>query len=465
MVMRRINRRIFAYGMAFAPMLRSVWAQDAHDYVGQYLTATKINTRVLGNEGPTTEHWTFKTNSTLPIIWAKQGQELRLRLSNELDEAVSLHFFGVRGAADMMTVIVQPGPSNSVEVVFTPPDAGTFWFGPLLNASKHREMGLSGILIVQGSEPQSYYDVPLILDDWLIGDDGKIEADFANLDRASGEGRLGNWFTVNGEFKPNIKLPVDRIARLRLLNVANSRSMNIALKGAVAVVVALNGQPILPAPLGLKTLVLEPGQTADVILSEAQEQVTVALDLFEDVVELAFLDAAGYRRSITAVAALRPNPVSILDPAILPRDIAIAIEGGQRGGLKSARVGKDVLDLRAMLEQGLAWSIGGNAGLGAPPLFDAKFGEVLRLNIENKTIFSQPLYIHGHVWLDTTLMPTTLIGPQLPPVWSDSIVVEAKATAQVLLVTANAGTWAIQSLLAERCDAGLIGAFTVADMP
>jgi hypothetical protein len=32
-------------------------------------------------------------------------------------------------------------------------------------------------------------------------------------------------------------------------------------------------------------------------------------------------------------------------------------------------------------------------------------------------------------------------------------------------VADNSGTWAIQSLMAERCDAGLIGAFTVADMP
>jgi FtsP/CotA-like multicopper oxidase with cupredoxin domain len=141
------------------------------------------------------------------------------------------------------------------------------------------------------------------------------------------------------------------------------------------------------------------------------------------------------------------------------------LEGGQRGGLKTANVGKDTLDLRAMLEQGLAWSIGGGAGLGSPPLFEAQFGESLLLRFENKTAFAQPIYIHGHVWRTDPLPKAGQIGPQLPAVWADTLNIPAKSQASVFMVATNPGTWAIQSLLAERCDAGLIGAFTVADMP
>ncbi len=463
MDMRRINRRQFVVSAVGAAAATPVVAQDA--YSGQYLIATKTKSQILDVESPVTEHWHFKTASDQPIIRARQGQELRLRLFNELDEALWLHFFGVRAVADMMTVTVQPGSGNSVEVVFTPPDAGTFWIGPLSNASKQREMGLYAMLIVEESLPQQYHDVPLIFDDWSIGEDGVIEADFANLDRASGEGRLGNWFTVNGVFKPHISLPPDKTVRLRLLNVANTRSMNVVFKGVEAQVVALQGQPILPQPLGLKTLELEPGQRADLILTEAQEQVVIALDLYEDVVETAFLDAPGYGQKPLPVVALPLNPLPLLDATATPRDIPIIIEGGQKGSLKSAHVGQDVLDLRAMLERGLAWSIGGGAGLGATTLFQAAWGENLHLSFDNKTAFAQPLYVHGHVWMDATTTSSSMIGPQLPPNWTDTVVVAAKSTLKVRLVANNPGTWAIQSLLAERCDAGLIGAFIVADMP
>jgi FtsP/CotA-like multicopper oxidase with cupredoxin domain len=465
MMMRHLNRRQFASGLLVLPLAAQAFAQDANSV--QTITAKKTKSQLLGPESPPTEHWHFETASGQPIIRAKQGQELRLKIVNELDEPLWLHFFGVRAAADMMTVQVQPGLQNSLDVVFTPPDAGTFWFGPLLNASKHRELGLSGMLIVEEAINFSapYADVPLIFDDWIISDDGKIETDFTNLERASGEGRLGNWFTVNGTFKPRIALPKDRTVRLRLLNVANTRSMNIAFKGVEALVIARDGQQLLPTPIGLKALELEPGQRADVVLLDAQEQVVIAIDLFEDVVEAAFLDASGYNGKNTLMPIIPPNPLPVLDPSLLPREVNIVLEGGQRGGLKSAKVGKDTLDLRAMLEQGLAWSIGGAAGLGSPPLFEAQFGETLALSFENKTAFSQPLYIHGHAWRVDPPTKGAFIGPQLPAVWSDTVTVPAKSTVRVLMVANNSGTWAIQSLMAERCDAGLIGAFTVADMP
>jgi FtsP/CotA-like multicopper oxidase with cupredoxin domain len=463
MKMRPLNRRQFAGALAILAVPSLVTAQES--FSGQYITATKTKTQLLGPESPPTEHWHFATADEQPIIRAKQGQELRLRVFNELDEPLWLHFFGVRAASEMMTVNVQPGRANSLEVVFTPPDAGTFWFGPLLNASKQREMGLFGMLIVEEANPPPYADIPLIFDDWMIGDDGVIESDFANLERASGDGRLGNWFTVNGVFKPRIDLPGDKPVRLRLLNVANTRSMNIAFKGVEALVVARDGQPVLPTPLGLKTLELEPGQRADVVLTQAQAQVVVALDLFEDVVEVAFLESEGVDQKNAEVMPLPANPMPVIEALAPVREINILLEGGQKGRLKSAKVGKDVLDLRAMLEQGLAWSIGGGAGIGSPPLFEAQFGETLQLNFKNNTAFAQPLYVHGHVWRLASPPVGSLIGPPMPPVWTDTVVVPANAEVKMLMVANNSGTWAIQSLLAERCDAGLIGAFTVADMP
>jgi FtsP/CotA-like multicopper oxidase with cupredoxin domain len=352
-----------------------------------------------------------------------------------------------------------------LEVLFTPPDAGTFWFGPLLSASKQRELGLAGMLIVEESEPQPYQDIPLVFDDWSLGDDGKIEEDFANLDRAAGEGRLGNWFTVNATYKPHIALDAEKPGRLRLLNVANTRTINVLLKGVEGLVLARDGQPVWPESIETSPIILAPGQSADVLLTFAQDVVSVALDLFEDVVEVAFLEAGSYgRKTLPWNSRLPANPVSLLLDTVVPRDIALPLEGGIKGGLQSAKVGKDVLDLRAMLEQGLAWSIGGSSGIGSPLLFEAGKGETLRLFFENRTSFEQVLYVHGHVWTERTALAAGQTGPELPAKWMNTLVVPAKTSKSVVMIADNPGTWAIQSLIAERCDAGLIGSFVV-DMP
>jgi FtsP/CotA-like multicopper oxidase with cupredoxin domain len=463
MMMRRIDRRRFSAGLALGLVSRPGFGIAQQPYSGQTLTAATTTTQLLGPESPPTQHWYFKTQSGPPILHAMQGQELRFRIINELDEAIWLHFFGLRGPSDMMTVQVSEKNNTGVEVVFTPPDAGTFWFGPLLNASKQREMGLSGLLIVDETEAQNFQDIPLVFDDWSLNDDGKIEQDFANLDRAAGEGRLGNWFTVNGKLKPRITLDPEMPVRLRLLNVANTRSLKITFKGLDGLVLALDGQPIWPRGLEPGGLELAPGQRADVLVTEAQEQMVIAIDLYEDVVEAAFFDAPGYgRKTLPRDFRLPANPLLPMDPSALPRDVTIAIEGGLKGGLQKSRVGKDELDLRAMLEQGLAWAIGGSSGLGSPPIFAAQKGEVLRLIFENKTAFEQVLHVHGHVW--TNHVPA-VSGPEQPASWTDTLVIPAKAVITVMMVADNPGTWAIQSLMAERCDAGLIGAFTVSDMP
>ena len=112
----------------------------------------------------------------------------------------------------------------------------------------------------------------MVFDDWVIGSDGrKIEADFANLNRAAGEGRLGNWFTVNGTLKPRITLDPEKPARLRLLNVANTRTMNIMFKGVEARVLARDGQPVVPESLDLPRSHLLRVKVLDLLLTEAQD--------------------------------------------------------------------------------------------------------------------------------------------------------------------------------------------------
>ncbi len=228
------------------------------------------------------------------MLRARQGSELKVRIVNNLEREIWFHWFGVRGPSEMMTLNIEPGDENAVDCVFTPPDAGTFWFGPLTDASRQRGMGLYGMLVIEEKQlAPALTDIPLIIGDWKIGEDGKIDESFGDLQAAVGEGRLGNWFTVNGTYRPRIKLPADKPCRLRVLNAANARSMGLQFKGMDPLVVALDGQPISPRHGGVLGLVLQPGQRVDLVLDAGRENVAVALEISGDIVEVCYLEREG----------------------------------------------------------------------------------------------------------------------------------------------------------------------------
>lgn len=455
-----MNRRKFittAAGIMLAPRL-SVAQEDTGYTV---LTAENSEMQLLGKGNGKSPVWRFQKEKPIAVLRAKQGQQFRGQFINKLDQEVWLHWFGVRGQAEAMTINVPQGADNQVEILFTPPDAGTFWFGPMLHASEQRDRGLYGMLIVEEAQPQEFFDVPLIIDDWMLDDAGKPTGKFGDLNAAIGEGRLGNWFTLNGAYKTHIPVDLGRPARLRLLNVANVRQMNVLFKGADVYVMALDGQPVALKALGQEALKLAPGQRADLLLSDMKAQVVVALDLFEDIVEIGYLDAVGLPvpHEIPDNFMLPLNPISILGDISTAREIPIVIAGGAKGGLKSAKVGDTELDMRGLLEKGLAWAFNGIAGVGGPTLFEAQLGETLILVVDNTTSFPQPLHIHGHVW---QVIETDGEHAENQP-WRDTAVVPGLSKIKLAVVADNLGLWVLQSLVAERADAGLLGAFRVTE--
>ena len=455
---RRISRREFLAASAIVGLpLPARAGIDEAIYHGQYLRAEKTSSPLLGQGAPETRHWHLRNADGLPSLRAKQGEEFRFRLFSTLEEEFYLHFFGMRGASSAMTVHLVPGPTDT-EVVFTPPDAGTFWFGPLVKSSRQRELGLSGMLIVDEVVPTGFHDVPLILDDWKISDSGVIDPDFGNLEAAAGEGRLGNWFTVNGKLKPRIFVDTTGYVRLRLLNVANTRTMNLQFKNADLMIVSWDGQPIKPALLGNEMLALAPGQRVDLVVTESYDEISLLIEQQTDVVEAAFITVPPEAtKALPLDFQLPGNPIAVVDTNLVPRIVPLLIEGGLKGGLLSARVGDVTLDLRTMLERGLAWAVNGIAGPSGVAVFEAIRGETLLLEINNKTKFEQPLHIHGHVWHLLSLNGIPAEGQS----WRDTMVIPAETTAKCLFIADNRGDWAVQSLIAERSDAGLFANFRV----
>ncbi len=455
-----LSRRRFVGGMGVVLAQPQIAFGEESPDGFRILRAQKADVALLENPAIKTPLWQFSNEDKGPLLRAKQGDELKIRIVNMLDREIWFHWFGVRGPADMMTLNIQPGEANAVDCIFTPPDAGTFWFGPLTDASRQREMGLYGLLVVEEKQLNiPFFDVPMIVDDWKIDEDGKLDDSFGDLEAAVGAGRLGNWFTVNGSYKPHIKIPADRPCRLRFLNAANVRAMSFQFKGVDPLLVALDGQPLSPRHAGDQDLTLSPGQRMDLVFDSGNEDVSVALDLFEDIVEICYLEREGSSSAGTLADnfALPMNPISTNLDLEKAKPVPVVIAGGAKGGLKSAKFKNEVLELRALLEQGMAWAINDVAGPGGEPIGRFAKGETIIFEIDNKTSFEQPLHIHGHVWQLIDEGGTPKEGQP----WMDTAVVPGMQKQKLAFIADNPGTWALQSLVAERVDSGLIGSFVV----
>jgi FtsP/CotA-like multicopper oxidase with cupredoxin domain len=454
--MIKLSRRSFLVLTSAIPVSRAAWAQvDASFPV---LSVEKASASLLQDIRIGSDVLQFRGVGTLPILRAKQGQPWHFRLVNGTDEDFAFQLLGVRGPVDAMNIAL-PAKSAGIDVKFTPPDAGTYWLSPMTKISEHRDRGLSAMLIVEEVTETGLLDVPVILDDWIIADDGKLDETFGDLERAIGAGRMGNWFTVNRAFKPRLAVPRQTPLRLRVLNVANMRTMNVSFRGAGAKLLALDGQPLAQSQaLGTSPLQIAPGQRADVLVEGLTELAALVLELGEDAVEIAFLDPVQAPLPKVTRAepySLPPNPVVAVGDT--PRIVPIVLEGGEKGGLQRAEVGFETLELRKMLELGLAWAMNGIAGFGGPALFTAKRGETLALEIENRTNFEQVLGVQGHVWRLVELNGEVSTAQTQ----RDTVVIPVKAKAKLLLLAENPGGWLLQSLHAERADSGLMVSFRV----
>jgi FtsP/CotA-like multicopper oxidase with cupredoxin domain len=76
--------------------------------------------------------WGYEGTVPGPVLRGRLGEELRVRLINELSEPTSIHWHGVRvpnamdGVPGLTQASVEPGAS--FEYVFRATEAGTFWY-------------------------------------------------------------------------------------------------------------------------------------------------------------------------------------------------------------------------------------------------------------------------------------------------------------------------------------------------
>ncbi len=174
-----------------------------------------------------------------PTLHVDQGSEITVQVSNDGDIETTVHWHGLRldnrydGVPHETQEPIPIGGTFAYQVQF--PDAGLYWYHPHLREDFAQEMGLYAPIIVEPADP-GYWPIAdrqltLTLDDLLV-EDGHVAPFRRSGPTFTAMGRFGNVMLINGATPYSGEAAVGEVVRLYLVNTANTRIFNIAVRGA-----------------------------------------------------------------------------------------------------------------------------------------------------------------------------------------------------------------------------------------
>jgi FtsP/CotA-like multicopper oxidase with cupredoxin domain len=400
-------------------------------------------------DGRAFDVWAYNGQVPGPTLRVRLGDTVRVRFTNKLPQATTIHWHGVRvpnsmdGVPGVTQPPVQPGETFIYE--FTPKDAGTFWFHPHLHSSEQVERGLFGALIVDDATPRPYSrDELWVLDDWLLTPEGALFPEFNTRHDLAHDGRWGNWVTVNGRTTPRLQVRPGERVRLRLLNVANGRVFVPDFSGLAARVIAVDGL-YTARPIELGRFEMAPGNRVDL-----------------DIVIPA--EAAGRRFTVTDRFTRQVIPLAEIavdgDPIATPQFDSPAhahVPAWQRPEGATPLRAEFRLNAQSGGPFGIQWTINGAAMEHASHALPEQrehlpIGEFSRVRFVNESYRLHPMHIHGLFF--------KVLARNGVPVdeghFRDTVLVHPKETVDIGTVPEDAGRWMLHCHILEHAESGMM---------
>jgi FtsP/CotA-like multicopper oxidase with cupredoxin domain len=395
--------------------------------------------------GQTVSMYTYNGQFPGPLLFAHAGDRVIVHFTNQLPEATTVHWHGLRipDAMDGSPRIQSPvPPAGTFTYDFVVPEAGSFWYHPHVRANEQIEKGLYGPIVVRGAKEPAY-DVEryLVLDDILLDGAGNFVPFMSGMEAM--HGRFGNQLLTNG--KPNgsgLNPPVAgrvQVERWRLVNTSNARTMELSIKGASFRVIGTDGG-LLEKPYTTSRLTLPVGQRYDleVILEEPGTAELLSWVLVSD--------GNGGAREI-------PITVFTLDVGDAHRNFRAAT-------WTPAPIPNRVVDGTATLtfdavndpQMGLMWRINGESHPEFP-LFTFTQGQTVRMRLVNKVMPEHPFHLHGQFF--------RVENDASQPGLKDTVLVGGGQTVEITAFLDNPGRWMAHCHILEHAELGMMAEYVV----
>lgn len=384
-----------------------------------------------------------------PLLDVQQGQRVVVHFTNELPDATTIHWHGMRLPAGMDGTLaaqqpITPGETFTYEFVAL--DPGYFWFHPHMDGENQIERGLYAPLLVRGGPaPEVANERVFMLDDVKLESTGQLSTQTTQLDLMMG--RQGNVLLVNGKPDRELSCSDGTRERWRFVNSANGRFFNLELPGHRFLVIGWDGGP-LETPYETDRLLIAPGERYDVLV-ELKGEVGTALELLnlhydrghdlpdpgpKPVMHLRFDDVA------TVVPAALPNMWGDTPP--------IDVSGAGERELLLTEI-MDDLDPTAEPQ----FFINGERWPDVAPI-EGALGTTEIWTLKNDAEMDHPFHLHGMFF---QILDGALAGGN-----KDTVIVPKESTVKVAVKFDAPGDWMFHCHILEHAERGMMGVLQVA---
>ncbi|TMN22951.1 copper oxidase [Lentibacillus cibarius] len=400
--------------------------------------------------GKTTETMGYNGDYLGPAIRVRKGEEVSVKVENELDEITTIHWHGleVDGDADGGPHSgIKPGTSWSPEFKIQQP-AATLWYHPHPEQETGKQVykGLAGLFLIEDEVsdrldiPKEYgvNDFPLVIQDKRFNSDGSFEYNLGMHDVMNG--LQGATMLVNGAVNPLLEVPSGMV-RLRLLNGSNASVYDLNFSNNQSFYQIASDGGFLEKPEKMDNLVLGPAERAEILVNFSDLKKGEMVRLQNKGSEFMKFTAKGKSQKdftipnkLTTIEKIEPNQ------AVKTRDFVF--EGmGPTVNINGKQFDMDRIDEEVQLNDTEIWEISNESGMG----------------MMGGTV--HPFHAHGVQFQvlkrDGNPPPANETG------WKDTVIVNPGEKVKVIATFKYPGDFMYHCHILEHEDAGMMGQFRV----
>ena len=413
------------------------------------LTAAAFDWAITGEKN--IRAWGFNNQLPGPVLRAKKGDTLIIKIKNELAEPTVIHWHGIRLPASMdgtgeAQKPIQPG--EEFEYRFVVPDAGTFWYHSHQNETVQMERGMYGALIVEDdADPVVDADKVFMIDDMKLKRDNSFKKgnSFSRWAERH-DGRQGDSLLINGKENTVINMHAGQTERWRFINSSSARYFVLHLDGRSFKIIGTDGG-LIEEPVTVTEVLLTPGERVDILAGPFAEGETFSIGSLS-YNRSTFLRAKRERFATVMVGDARPSVALI--PGMLRKIEPLAS--------KDAAVTRKVkLSVGASMKHGIDFLVNGTMHANDKPVY---VGELQVWEVSNTSLMDHPFHLHGYFF---QVLEDKGKAPGYTA-WKDTINLKPRSKVKIAWIPDNRpGMWMYHCQILEHHEAGMMANFEVVD--
>lgn len=406
--------------------------------------------------GKVIDAWGFNKQVPGPVLKAKKGDRVTIKLKNNLEEPTIIHWHGIRlpAAMDGTGVVQKPvAPGEEFEYSFVVPDAGTYWYHSHYNETVQMERGMYGALIVEDdTDPVMDGEKIFLVDDMKLTAENKFTRPKGYIQKAieRHDGREGKTVLINGKENPTIEIAADQLERWRFINAASAKYFLLHLEGKTFNIIGTDGG-LLEHPRTVTQVLIVPGERMDIVAGPFKEGESFSIETLP-YNRMTITRSKKQKYATVKVGPSKPSRASV--PFHLRTIAPLAPQ--------NAEVTRKInLDTKPSLKNGANFYINNEVHTNDKPV---KVGELQIWEITNSSLMDHPFHLHGfffQVIEENGRTPEYLA-------WKDTYNIGPKGKIKIAWLPDNRpGKWMYHCHILEHHEAGMMANFEVfaGDMP